>query len=298
MQIRPLLWDRSAVLLLGVCVGTAIGISFLGHSGSAASAEVPRTCVGPERKSPGIAPEIAAARQCGAPAQRQLARTLSTGGTVRVAVFGDSFGDGVWFGLQQELPRKGYSVVKYSHPATGFTRYRQTNLEKQAEEQLGDAPLDIAVISFGANDTQGIITDKGEYAALMGPKWQAQIGERIDRFVALLRRRNAMVYWVGLPRMRDAKLDADVMAINDFYAARMARLEVPFIDTRPIASDAQGGYAAYLPDPKTGRSVLMREGDGIHMSMTGYRWITRGLAARIDDYVDATRALEPAPARP
>lgn len=298
MQIKPLLWDRSAVLLLGVCVGTAIGISFLGHSGSAASAELPRTCVGALAPARGTAPEIAAARQCGAPSQRQLLRTLSAGAPVKVAVFGDSFGDGVWFGLQQELPRKGYSVVKYSRPATGFTRYRQTNLEKAAEEQLGNEPLDIAVISFGANDTQGVITDKGEYGPLMSPKWQAQIGERLDRFVALLRRRGAMVYWVGLPRMRDAKLDADVTAINNFYAARMARLEVPFVDTRPIASDPQGRYAAYLPDPRTGRSVLMREGDGIHMSMTGYRWITRGLAGRIHDYVDATRALESAPARP
>jgi hypothetical protein len=32
------------------------------------------------------------------------------------------------------------------------------------------------------------------------------------------------------------------------------------------------------------------------MSMAGYLWITKGLATRISDYVDATRALDAAPA--
>ena len=85
-------------------------------------------------------------------------------------------------------------------------------------------------------------------------------------------------------------------AINAFYAGEMAKLDVPFIDTRPLASDKSGQYAAYLPDPKTGERTLIREGDGIHMSMTGYLWITKGLASRIRDYVDATRAIDTAPA--
>ncbi len=68
------------------------------------------------------------------------------------------------------------------------------------------------------------------------------------------------------------------MAINDFYAGRMAKLGVPFIDTRPVASDAQGNPATYLNDPKSGKRTLIRAADGVHMSMTGYIWITRGLA--------------------
>jgi hypothetical protein len=235
-------------------------------------------------------PEVAGARQCAAPAQQQLRKTLAQGRPVRIAVFGDSYGDGVWSGLQRQLPKQGYEVLKYSEVATGFTRYKRLNLETRASERLGGEPIDIAVISFGANDAQGIITDKGEYAPLMSPKWQAQIGERLDRYVAMLRRHNAMVYWVGLPRMRDGALDRDIGAINDFYAARMAKLEVPFIDTRPVASDGKGQYSAYLNDPKTGKRTLIREGDGIHMSMTGYVWITRSLTERIRNYVEATRA--------
>ncbi len=288
--------DRSAVLLLGVCAGAAIGLSFAGHAGSVAPAVKAPVCkVSGNDTRP---PEVTAARLCAAPAQRQLLATLRNGRPVRVAVFGDSYGDGVWSGLQRQLPRASYEVVKYSQPATGFTRYKRLNLETQAAGQLGNDPVDIAVVSFGANDTQGIIDDEGHYAPMLGERWKKQIAIRLDRFVGQLRRHKAMVYWVGLPRMREAQTDADIGAINDFYASEMAKLEVPFVDTRPLASDAKGQYAAYLPDPKTGERTLVREGDGIHMSMTGYLWITRGLAQRIRDYVDATRAIDAPTAAP
>jgi uncharacterized protein len=265
-------------------------LSFAGHAGSTAPAIKGAICAA-SNTSKG-APEVAAARLCAAPAQKQLLTTLRKGGPVRIAVFGDSYGDGVWSGLQRQLPRAQYDVVKYSQPATGFTRYKRLNIEAHTVDQIRADPIDIAVISFGANDTQGIIDDQGHYGPMLGDRWKAQIATRLDRFVALLRRHHAMVYWVGLPRMREAQTDADIGAINDFYASEMAKLEVPFIDTRPLAADPKGQYAAYLPDPKTGERTLVREGDGIHMSMTGYLWITKGLAERIRNYVDATRAMD------
>jgi hypothetical protein len=298
MQLTKLVMDRSAVLLLGVSVGVVIGFSFLRGSGPAGSTVIAGNCSPTIHEDATLrAPEVTGAKQCAAPAQRQLISTLRDHRPVRVAVFGDSYGDGVWSGLQRQLkPADGYEVIKYSQTASGFTRYRRLNLEAHTAEQLGDDRIDVAVISFGANDVQGIITDEGKHAPLMGDLWKAQIGKRIERYVALLRRHNALVYWVGLPRMRDAAFDAQVGAINDFYASEMAKLEVSFLDSRPIASDAKGQYAAYLPDPKTGERTLMRAGDGIHMSMTGYVWITRALAGRIRDYVDATRTIaEPAP---
>lgn len=298
MQLTKLVMDRSAVLLLGVSVGAAIGFSFLGGTGPAGSTVIAGSCSPAVHKDATLrAPEVSGAKQCAAPAQRQLISTLRAQRAIRVAVFGDSYGDGVWSGLQRQLkPADGYEVIKYSQPASGFTRYRTLNLEAHAAEQLGDAKVDVAVISFGANDVQGIVTDEGKHAPLMGDLWKAQIGKRIERYVTLLRQHNALVYWVGLPRMRDAAFDAQVGAINDFYASEMAKLDVPFLDSRQVVSDAQGGYAAYLPDPKTGERTLVRAGDGIHMSMPGYLWITRGLAGRIRDYVDATRTIaEPAP---
>ncbi|MEN2790493.1 GDSL-type esterase/lipase family protein [Sphingomonas oligophenolica] len=286
-----LILDRTAVLLLGTIVGGAIGWAFQASPGASASAaSVPAPVSIGAQQAPG-AGEAALMRQYAGPFQ-QLEKTIAAGGRVRVGVFGDSFGDGVWWGMAHQLPSKaGFDVVKFSQPATGFTRYKSLNLETRAAEQLGDAPLDIAIISFGANDAQGIITPEGKYAKFMGPLWQQEVGGRIDRFVELMRRHHAMVYWVGLPRMARESFDSEAMAVNAFYAARVTKLGVPFIDTRPLASDAHGQFAAYLDDPKTGKRTLIRAPDGIHMSMAGYLRITHGLADRIRTYTEAARTV-------
>ena len=289
-----LILDRTVVLLLGTIVGAAIGWAFQASPGApaaAASVPLPMATGSPLAPAGAGAGEAALMRQYAGPFQ-QLEKTIAAGGRVRVGVFGDSFGDGVWWGMAHQLPSKaGFDVVKFSQPATGFTRYKSFNVEARAAEQLGDAPLDIAIISFGANDAQGIITPEGKYAKFMGPLWQQEVGGRVDRFVALMRRHHAMVYWVGLPRMAKESFDSEAMAVNDFYAARVTKLGVPFIDTRPIVSDANGQFAAYLDDPKTGKRTLMRAPDGIHMSMPGYLRITRGLADRIRTYTDAARTV-------
>jgi len=207
-------------------------------------------------------------------------------------VFGDSFGKGVWSGLLNQLPGKtGYDVIDYGQEAIGFTRYKSLNLEKHVAEQLGNENVDIAVISFGANDAQGIITPEGHYAPFMGPLWQQELGGRVERYVGILRAHKALVYWVGLPHMRDPGLERDVTAINDFYHAQMDKLGVPFIDSRPVSSDSHGQFAPYLNDPRDGKRTLIRAADGIHMSMSGYVWITRDLADRIRNYVGAVRTM-------
>ena len=43
-----------------------------------------------------------------------------------------------------------------SERSTGFTRYRSLNLLDDIRAKLDRQPVDIAIISFGANDTQGI----------------------------------------------------------------------------------------------------------------------------------------------
>ncbi|MEO6216794.1 MAG: GDSL-type esterase/lipase family protein [Sphingomonas sp.] len=295
-----LILDRTAVLLLGTAVGAAIGLAFQASPGASVGAASVAVATLPGSAQTPSGSEAAMMRQYAGPFG-QLERTIAAGGRVRVGVFGDSFGDGVWWAMAHQLPSKaGFDVVKFSQPATGFTRYKSLNVETHAAEQLGTAPLDIAIISFGANDAQGIITPDGKYAKFMGPLWQQEVGGRIDRYVALMRSHHAMVYWVGLPRMGKESFDSEATAVNNFYAERVTKLGVPFIDTRPIASDAHGQFAAYLDDPKSGKRTLIRAPDGIHMTMAGYLRITHGLADRIRTYTDAARAVaagaKPAPA--
>lgn len=304
------LLDRTAILFLGVAAGVAIGYAF-GTGGQRKEAVVlapeaapiqgaKPSAIPPPPNGPAApeGPTPEADKSPAPPAEpivddtTKLADTVKPG-SVRIGVFGDSFGDGVYSALYRLLPgAAGYQVVKFSQPSTGFTRYKRLNLEQHDEQQIAAQPIDIAVISFGANDAQGVC-DGAHCGALMSPFWQRVITTRVESYVAMLRRHGAVVYWVGLPVMRDTAFDSDSSAMNAFYKALMARLGVPFVDIRPLTVDAQGRYEAYYQDD-TGAQKLFRANDGVHMSMNGYIRITWALAQRIKASVAETRATKPA----
>jgi hypothetical protein len=284
--------DRAIVLLLGVLVGTCVGWSYASKSVDRLMPIAPPTNSAQLVVKP-LSDELVA-QQC-PDIWSNVRQSVSQNRPIRVGVFGDSYGDGVFAALQQHLPhRDGFDVTKYSHLSTGFTRYHALNLETDVRQRLGTDPLDVAVVSFGANDDQAIFTSKRKWADLMSPAWQTEIGPRVDRYIALLRAHRAIVYWVGLPRMRDPDTDLKMQSVNDFYARRMKLLGVPFLDSRPVVAGPDGGFAPYLPDPKTGKSTLMRLGDGVHMTFPGYIAITRAVAQRIRAYVAGARAANAA----
>jgi len=307
MKWLRLLLDRTAVLFLGVAAGVAIGYAFgsgnekkqaVSLAPEAAPVVAPRAtappppagAAAPEAETPkGTVAEPADTTppQADQPSA-QIAEKVKQGGRVRVGVFGDSFGDGVYSALYRLLPAKaGFQVDKYSQPSTGFTRYRRLDLEQHDDQQIDGQSLDVAVISFGANDRQGVC-DNGHCGALMGAFWQRVISARVESYVAMLRRHGAQVYWVGLPVMRDPAFDTDARAMDEFYRGLMARLDVPYIEIRPLTADAQGQYQAYYVD-KDGTPKLFRAGDGVHMSMNGYVRIAKGLADRIRASVAAAK---------
>ena len=287
-----LLIDRTAVLFCGVAAGVAIGLAFAPQL-SAWMAEGPPVTVAAAASAQavdvdGLPQAVAAAADVPA----GLSRAVAEKRAFRIGVFGDSFGDGLWAALYNQLPRReAFQVLRHSEQATGFTRYAQNNLEDRLAGILAEGPVDVAVISFGANDTQGIYVN-GKVAPLLSARWKAEIAARITRYVKALQAQGASVVWVGLPVMRDPKYDAQVQGLNAFYAGLMAELDVPFIDTRSAAADEQGRYASHLPG-KDGVPWLVRAGDGIHMSMKGYRLLTGSLATRLRAWGQAARAGKP-----
>ena len=308
MKWLRLLLDRTAVLFLGVAAGVAIGYAFgTGNQTKQAVSIAPEAApvVAPPQLAPpppttATSPTAPAPRAAAAqtpddakpvvdPPSEQITDKVKNGGQVHVGVFGDSFGDGVWTALYRLLPAKaGYRVDKYSQQSTGFTRYRRLDLEQHDDQQIDGQSLDVAVIAFGANDAQGVC-DGGHCGALMSKFWQKVIAARVEAYVAMLRRHGATVYWVGLPVMRDAAFDTDARAMDEFYRALMAQLNVPYIDIRPLTIDDQGHYQAYYID-RDGGPKLLRAGDGVHMSMNGYIRVTQGLAARIRATVAAAKS--------
>jgi hypothetical protein len=213
---------------------------------------------------------------------------IAAGQPVTIGVFGDSFGDGFWAALYRRLGKENVKVLRLSHEGVGFTRYQTTNLEDKTTRQLADEPVDLAVISIGANDTQGLWDGPHAYMFLT-PHWKDAYGGRIDRFVSLIRNQGAMIYWVGLPRMREPRYDQDIMALNAFDAQRMAALNVPYLSTRELSVDDKGAFNPYLSSPGAKEPKLMRTNDGVHMTIPGYELLAGPLIARIQAYLARAR---------
>jgi len=219
-----------------------------------------------------------------------LSDAALSGRQVHVGIFGDSFGDGIWWALDQQLRREhDIQLHRLARPSTGFTSYGHLNLLEDIRAKLDRQPLDVAIISFGANDTQGISVD-GRPVRYMSDEWRRVIGARVDAIVNLLRERGVQVYWIGLPRMRSASYEEKARALSGFFAERMHALAVPFIDTVAATSDTEGHYVERLPNPRTGRMMQARSGDGIHMTMNGYTILTQGLSRYLKRRVAALRA--------
>ena len=298
--------DRTMALFVGIAVGAIVAFSFRDSVPSASPAHLPAPVIpapAPTTPAPVVAAmpgaqsdpsapaaPVAAPRSDARPPASRLAAAVAEARPIRIGVFGDSFGEGVWAGLYNRLRGdSGFEVYQFAERSTGFTRYRSLNILDDVRAKLARQPVDVAILSFGANDVQGI-WDGERGHAFMTESWQAIVAGRVGEVVTLLRDSGAAVYWVGLPRMRDAAYDADVQAMNRFYAERMAALGVLYLDTVPLSVDAQGRYAPYLPaEPGQARRIA-RENDGIHMTIPGYVHLTGELTDRLRESVDQARA--------
>lgn len=269
--------DRMTVIALGVVGALALALVAIWapRAGEARTTLPPAApAPPPPQATAGLAPNLADA--------------LQSGRRVEIGVFGDSFGDGIGWALTQQLRGDArFRLHQFSQRSTGFAGW--TDMTGDFRARLDTQPLDAAIISFGVNDTHEVNVD-GHRAAFLSDEWRHVVGARIAAVVGLLRARGVQVYWVGMPRMRRPEFEAKVRALNNFYAAQMQALAVPFVDTVAATTDGQGRYADHLVNPETGRPMLARAGDGIHMSMNGYRLLTQGLVRHLVRRATAARA--------
>ena len=274
----------TVAFLVGVAAGlllTPDGRQWLRHPtvmlGDRANASAPPSAAAPPPEA--VSAPAPAPAPPAAPAVTPLPARLAQG-PLRIGVFGDSMADGLYTGLYRDLrdePR--VTVTRFAEVSTGLSRYDYVDIQAKTRRQIDQTPVDVAVVLFGTNDAQGISLD-GVIHDFGTDGWKAAYARRIDDLVGLLRSRDVAVYWVGLPRMKSARFDGRMSLINEVVEARMRALGVPYLETVSLTSGEDGGYEAYLPNA-SGRKVLMRANDGIHMSMAGYLRISAPVAERL-----------------
>lgn len=199
----------------------------------------------------------------------------------RVLIIGDSMiAGGLGLYLARALGREdGYNATRYGKSSTGLARPDFYDWDQRARELVLGRPFDATVVMFGGNDAQGIRKRSGGWIRWQDEGWREAYARRIVRLSDILAPQLQQIFWVGMPVMRPTQLHERVRRINTIARAEMAiRKNAKFVDIWSLLADQSGGYTdriAVTPEDGDGkpRPVVMRAGDGIHMTVAGARYV-------------------------
>jgi hypothetical protein len=198
---------------------------------------------------------------------------------VEVFMMGDSMMKSVGRAMKKVLKAEGVTADYYASIGSGLARLDLFDWSAQTDDILLSKPSKV-VIFIGANDNQPMDAPTGN-VAFGTDAWAAEYGKRCNTIMSkLIENGVKQVIWVGLPCMRDSKLDADVKKINEVVlAAANTHPEVSFEPTYDMFSK-KGAYSAYIIQ-STGIPLDVRESDGTHLNRQGAEMLAKTLVAKL-----------------
>jgi hypothetical protein len=173
---------------------------------------------------------------------------------------------------------KGKVDVRYG---TGLVRPDFFDWQAHAPKVMAEQDPEAVMLMMGGNDGQNIKLASGQILQAASAEWQAEYQRRAASLMAALSSGGRRVYWVGMPIPKSSKLRPRFESANAAAAAAAAaNPAVRFVDIWSLFAK-NGAYADYLPDA-SGRPVLVRARDGIHLSRDGAARLTAHLLPIVD----------------
>jgi hypothetical protein len=172
-------------------------------------------------------------------------------------------------------------ILLHAKSATGLSRPDAFDWTGELAKLLSQSRFALAVVSLGSNDGQDMPLAKRQVARFGTPEWRALYGARLDGFLAQLCAGVDRVVWLGLPPMRNAKLNARVTELNGVIEAATTKPGgcASFVPIASALADAHGRYTPFLKVQK--RRVKIRENDGVHITASGGRIVAQDLLKRL-----------------
>lgn len=199
-----------------------------------------------------------------------------TGGPA-VAVVGDSLAVGVGMTMEQRLKKtEGVGCLPLGKVSTGLIS-KKYDWDKALADLLAKEPISAVVVVLGGNDANNAIAGK----AAGTPEWNEAYVAKAERFLRIAESAHVRVMWVGLPAMKEAAYSKRVEAVN--AAAKTACSKVAgctYMEASDIFTDGSGNYVQ--AKDIGGKTVSLRAGDGVHMTMTGYDLLCRRVLDKLE----------------
>jgi hypothetical protein len=197
-------------------------------------------------------------------------------GPVTILVVGDSLAAQIGYGLDSLFANDpGVDVLNRGRASTGLVRDDFYDWPAALDRLLARHPVDIAVVSIGMNDRQGMSAE-GTVHRRFTESWRRIYGERVDSMMQRLVEAGVAAYWVGLPAAASRSFSDGMQRINAIVEARAFANRVTFVPTWGLTTDEAGNYTAYGRSAD-GRAGLIREADGFHFTRFGSRLLAAHL---------------------
>jgi len=188
----------------------------------------------------------------------------------RVLVIGDSMMRAVSRSLQRALSEDdGIQPVYLVCLGSGLARLDLFDWHAKIGEMVEQHNPALALVFIGANDDQPMRTEDG----ILQPGtevWTAEYQRRVSVAMDLLLKGGVKrLYWIGLPDMRDAKLQRAAQAINaGVRGLAEDRPSVHVVDTATMFSREAGTYSGYITRDN-GMPLHVRDTKGVHLNRDG-----------------------------
>lgn len=198
----------------------------------------------------------------------KIAALLRAPAALRIAVIGDSVAGDLARGMQKLLhPQSKHKVVKFTKAATGLMRDDVYDWRGALRGFVGKREFDVAIVMIGGNDRQSIFLN-GTRLRLGSAAWRAEYARRVAAFMAILAKAEAKVYWVGLPPVSSARMNADYRMLNAIYRAQAGKHGFAYLDLWARFTDAKGRYTSF-GRAADGTKRRLRQRDGKHFTIYG-----------------------------
>ena len=201
---------------------------------------------------------------------------------LRVLEIGDSLGIDLGDQLRSQLDSSAMaSTTVASLGDTGLSNVAYYDWPVHLATLVTTGHPQVVVVFMGANDDQGFMVD-GAAAAPGSAAWLAGYSQRVADVLRVTTDAGVRLVWVGMPPMANTDLDTAVQTENAIYRTETAT----FPGTLYVSSDSVLGRGSGLFESSavdaSGRAVVLRTPDGVHLTPAGAALLARTVIDAID----------------
>jgi uncharacterized protein len=210
--------------------------------------------------------------------------------STHVVVFGDALADLTGQGIEDTFAdTPDVAVVTKVRGESGLVRNELADWPKTIQDTLnGGQKITVGVVMLGASDRQPIREGDVTYEPL-SERWKALYRDRVDAVVRVFHDRNIPLIWIGLPPMKNDKVSADLIVMNEIVRDSVQRAGFTYVDIWPGFVDDDNRYTVVGPDVD-GQNTRLRANDGVLFTKAGARKVAHFADAEIKRIIEGKQA--------